>query len=371
MAFHKIKGTDDRWLIEVVAKYNLHGEPKTLRRRKTVKGKESRARQVWSQMRTALEKEKEELISSPRFLKFKTLNDCLDFYLGKKAQSWDEFLIQRVRADLGGIPLGSLEDKFRVWLETIKLEPTYKGSLPTQSTINKYLGLPKAATSFCLKEKKISYNPLHMFSKEKENNKRDANISESQFLKLFHYLPEWLRPIVQFAYMVPTRRGELELAEPKHYNEEKQLLHIPLANTKTKCFNRHVPIPDSMVGYFNSIPYDCPWIFFRKDIDEHYHQLKDFHKAWDRSLAKAGLSDFHFHDLRGISSSRLQENKQVSIPVINYIAGWKLGNMMERYQRPFPPRVLHEAINNQEWLKAHPDNEVKNINLLFQKTKAA
>lgn len=77
-----------------------------------------------------------------------------------------------------------------------------------------------------------------------------------------------------------------------------------------------------MLQYFRSIPADCPFLFYRQDVEGEYHSLGDFRKAWHHCLKLAELSDVRFHDTRHCSATDLYVNGNPE-RVIMDIAGWK------------------------------------------------
>ena len=57
-----------------------------------------------------------------------------------------------------------------------------------------------------------------------------------------------------------------------------------------------------MREYFLNLPKGTDRLFFRQEGEE-FFPLGDFKKSWKTVKIKAGIEDFHFHDLRHISAS--------------------------------------------------------------------
>lgn len=347
MSIKKI--AENTWQVDVVVKFIHNSQKMVLRERPIVKGTIRKAQQIEKDVHRALHNKREELLSTSRTLKMNTFGDCLTHYLSKKQGLWADCRVQKLRDNIGHVPLSELTEKFDRWFDLYRQESTVKGTAPKTATCNRVLQLAKAATNHCFQLEYIDRDPLKIFKKQPENNKRTVTISDLEFAQIQKILPDWLKPISKFAYIIPTRRGELEKARKEHIDWNNHLLFIPAENTKGGHSQREVPIPDSMIEYFKSIPEDCPWIFFRKDQYGNYHQLGDFHNTWRKSCEKLGIKDFHFHDLRGVSSTRL-ESSSAPIPLIDYIGGWSSGSMRERYRRRFTPESLHRAIGNKVWI---------------------
>jgi integrase len=57
---------------------------------------------------------------------------------------------------------------------------------------------------------------------------------------------------------------------------------------------------------------------------------ESFHMAWKRLIKRAGLADFHFHDLRHEAVSRFFE-MGLGVPEVALISGHKDFRMLARY----------------------------------------
>jgi integrase len=70
------------------------------------------------------------------------------------------------------------------------------------------------------------------------------------------------------------------------------------------------------------------WVFPNPDGRPYTRHLVS--KKWRRAAQGAGLTDFHFHDLRHDGATRAL-NEGVSEPILMQLGGWKSGKMMRRY----------------------------------------
>ena len=60
------------------------------------------------------------------------------------------------------------------------------------------------------------------------------------------------------------------------------------------------------------------------------HQAFDFRAGFEKALSDAGITDFHWHDLRHTSASYMKMNG-IDDRTIMEIMGWKTVAMLKRY----------------------------------------
>lgn len=79
-----------------------------------------------------------------------------------------------------------------------------------------------------------------------------------------------------------------------------------------------------------------PFVPLRRIIHEYLCQGRPINNpattAWQRTCAKAGLSDFRFHDLRHTWATRLRE-QGVPDRIIVHLGGWCSSQMLNYYSR--------------------------------------
>jgi len=99
---------------------------------------------------------------------------------------------------------------------------------------------------------------------------------------------------------------------------------------------RTFPIPTAKTGLPRTIPLSSSALTILeiqrvKDLTRPFLiTTESFHMAWKRLIKRAGLVDFHFHDLRHEDVSRFFE-MGLSVPEVALISGHKDFRMLARY----------------------------------------
>lgn len=167
---------------------------------------------------------------------------------------------------------------------------------------------------------------------------RKGFFEDEQYRALLTALPEYLRPVLTFAYYTGCRRGEilrlqwsqvdliegvvrLEPGEAK--NDEARM--IPLVDELREALAARKLIRDV------SFP-DCHWVFFN-----HGQRLLSIKNAWERACKKAGLvTEDGKHSPRIFPRLRrtgIRNRVQAGVPekVAQQISGHKTRAVFERY----------------------------------------
>ncbi len=79
---------------------------------------------------------------------------------------------------------------------------------------------------------------------------------------------------------------------------------------------RWLPVFPEMLDYFNSIPEDCNYLFFREDKQSNFHPLgywdeakgrikANIKTAWTAACRRAGISGYNYHKTRQQAAMQL------------------------------------------------------------------
>lgn len=339
-----IKISPGLWCIDAAVRIN--GKHK--RKRRKFRGTKTEANEKWGELKNEIR------LSAPnkrslKVLGIKIFGECLDRYIESNTGKWEAYRVKELKEGLGNVPFGELAEKFDRYVQITKNRPTKRGTPPRPATINKLITLAKAATRYCYRLGLIKQDPLRAIQKLNEMNIRDRVISPTEFQRLHNLLPDDLKPLVQFAYSIPTRKGELTKIRKEDVDIINKRILLRAENTKTKRA-RTLPIPESMIDYFNRLPPDCEWAFYRKKKigGGFLHlQIGRFEKSWKTACKESGIgAGFRFHDLRRVAASNLAR-KGVSESVIKYLGGWRTDIFFIRY-RQIEVEELIRAVNGKD-----------------------
>ncbi|WP_250489828.1 site-specific integrase [Caballeronia sp. INML2] len=170
----------------------------------------------------------------------------------------------------------------------------------------------------------ISKNPVSLIRKPPAGKPRDRVLTTSERTALVSACSQcrnpWIKPVVVFALETAARRGEILALRWKDVDlsHRTAMLHV----TKTGQ-PRRIPLSPSCVKMLESLPRSVHGTVFPLSIEA----LK---QAYERAVARAGISDFTFHDLRHDSLTRLAK-QGLSVLELRAISGHTTANMLQRY----------------------------------------
>jgi len=215
------------------------------------------------------------------------------------------------------------------------------------ATVNRELGLLSAVLNWGRKELMLQMdNPVAAIRRPPQGRARDRRFEGEEEKKLLQALSDhpgkvhgkrragnyrvgtrnpWIRPLVELAIATAMRRGELLSLMWDDIDFDRRTAH--LEHTKNGDA-RTVPLSSRALKILEDLPRSKDGQVFPITIDS----LK---KAWDRACHRAGLEDFHFHDLRHVATTRLSE-KLPNLIELAAVTGHKDLRMLKRYYNPRP-----------------------------------
>jgi integrase len=247
---------------------------------------------------------------------------------GRSASYFD-----RLEADLGAVRLADLRERFDTYLLTLRRSVGPRGRPMANGTINAFLAWSNAALNECVRHGQIERNPIAGLRKLRETP-RDVTLCEADRLRLLSIVERHaphLLPVVTFASLVPTRRGELVNLPREAVDNVNNVIRLRSGTTKNGD-GRYLPIPEELRDYFASIPPTSATAFYRPGRDGECRPIGDFKRAWHRCLRLAGLEALHFHDLRAAAATRLMLAGNDTRAVMA-VAGWKSDMLRVYYRR--------------------------------------
>ena len=195
------------------------------------------------------------------------------------------------------------------------------------ATANRYLSALRRAYNIMIKNDLIDYNPVNKVDFFIEDNIRNRVLSKEEWIRLYQELSEVNRKIVLVALQTAFRLGNVLLLNWEQISLKNRLIRI------TKNYNKgkkiiELPINDVLYEVLSSLePKEEGYVFINPETNKPYTSIKNgFNKACER----AGIKDFHFHDLRRTAATWLLENG-VDLRTIQDILGHSHISTTERY----------------------------------------
>ncbi len=202
------------------------------------------------------------------------------------------------------------------------------GSKYKPATVNRMVALMKRVFNLAIREDMVLKNPCWKVTMLREDNKRDRILSGDEFNRLFAELPAYLKPIISLGYYSGMRRGEILKLTWKKANMQEGYLDLEPEDTKNSeprriYFNDVLREVFKRAGKVRSLKHDYVFTYRGKPI-------KEFREGFNKALTKAGIEDFHFHDLRHTFNTNMRK-AGVDQTVIMKLTGHKTLSMFNRY----------------------------------------
>lgn len=130
----------------------------------------------------------------------------------------------------------------------------------------------------------------------------------------------WMNPLVEFALETAMRRGEMLSLRWSNIDYVKQIAFI---SDSKNGDSRYIPLSKYAIEILKDLP---------KSIDGCVFPINDFCVAayFMRATKRAGIQDFHFHDLRHTAITNMM-SKVSNLIELSAISGHKTLSMLKRY----------------------------------------
>ncbi len=238
--------------------------------------------------------------------------------------------VKRFRAFFGERTLGEITPKLIVEYKSRRYAAGVKpASINRELTcLRKAFNLAKREWEWCRD------NPVSRVSLEKGVTKRDRWLMEDEEARLLDACPSWLRELVVFALHSGMRLGEI----------------LSLTWTGVDLFRRTATVFESKNGERRTVPLNHTLMALLTEKAKVRHiktalvfpslagtRLDPNHlrRALRPAMAKAGIVNCHFHDLRHTFATRLVQ-AGVDLYKVQRLLGHKSPMMTQRYAHHYP-----------------------------------
>ncbi|WP_024973484.1 tyrosine-type recombinase/integrase [Ralstonia pickettii] len=172
-------------------------------------------------------------------------------------------------------------------------------------------------------------NPVASIRRPPTPQGRDRVLSDEEESRLLVALAPtgrrnpWLRPMAILSLETAMRRGELLGLRWSNINIDDQTAFLPMTKNGTA---RTVPLSRKAVDLLRELPRCIDGRVFPINAPAH-------HAAFKRACNRAGLMDFHWHDLRHTAITRLAA-KLPNLIELAAVSGHRNLAMLKRYYHP-------------------------------------
>jgi len=229
---------------------------------------------------------------------------------------------------------GKLLSDITPWLiEKYKKERKEKGR--SNQTVNLEIACLKAIFSKAVIWKKATENPVKEVKMLRVNNTRVRFLDDEEEVQLLAECREHVRDLVVTALHTGFRRNELLSLRPEDVDFTRGLVSVRAGYAKNGE-GRSVPMTatlrDTLRKLVTKAQASGSPFLFRNCHGEPYRSIRT---AFEHTVQRAGLKDFHFHDLRHTFASRLVM-AGVDIRTVQELMGHKTIAMTLRYSHLSP-----------------------------------
>jgi len=195
------------------------------------------------------------------------------------------------------------------------------------ATVNRKLALLRSVMNAAHREY-LWLDSRPVFKGYKEDNQRVRYLEPHEFARLVGHLPQPYGDMATFAVSTGLRRNNVAGLRWDYVNMQRQTATFPdlvMKNGKPLT----IPLNETAMGAVRrQIGSNELWVFPRSD-GERIKAIPS--KMWKKAIAKAGIENFRWHDLRHTWASWLRQSGSVGLDLIQELGGWKQSSMVQRY----------------------------------------
>ena len=241
-----------------------------------------------------------------------------------------EVFVKRFRQFFGDRTLAQITPKLIVEYKSSRYAVGVKAA-----TINREMTCLKKAFNLAKREWEwCRDNPVSRVSAEKGANKRDRWLTDEEEMRLLAVCPSWLSDLVVFALHSGMRLGEILALTWAGVDLFRKTVTVFRSKNGER---RTVPANQTVMALFKERTkvrtFKTELVFPSRTgtpLDPNH-----LRRALRTATTRAGLQDFHFHDLRHTFATRLVQSG-VDLYKVQRLLGHKSPMMTQRYAHHYP-----------------------------------
>ena len=182
-----------------------------------------------------------------------------------------------------------------------------------------------------------------------EDNVRTGFFEYDQFVALREALPDYIKPVLTFAYYTGWRKSEIFNLTWDKVNLREAVIRLNPGETKNKK-GREIYLAGEIMDLIRSLHSQrnlgCPYVFNRNG-----KRIKNIYNSWNSICAKIGLKGKLLHDFRRTAVRNLVRSG-VNETVAMKITGHRTRSVFDRYNIVSEGDLKEAAIKQQAFVNA-------------------
>lgn len=234
-----------------------------------------------------------------------------------------------------------------------KLAITRNGTVRSDAQVNRELAVLKHFLNKCVEWDFLAVSPFKRGRSliSKENNLRTRFLTDDEANRLLDEC-KTIRPIVKTALLTGMRLNEILGLKWDHIRHGQ--IHLKADETKSQKA-RQIPICDDLANLLSELRQinqpRSSFVFIKKDGS----RFRSVRTAFDNACRRAGIYDFHFHDLRHTFASHLVM-AGADLASVQKLMGHSDIKMTMRYAH-LAPGHLEKTVNKLNGLGCYRQND--------------
>ncbi|MDA2911571.1 site-specific integrase [Nitrospiraceae bacterium AH_259_D15_M11_P09] len=202
------------------------------------------------------------------------------------------------------------------------------GTAPALSTINNDHAVLKQLLYEAVKKRKLESNPASKVTMPDPHNERDRVLTAEEWARLYAEAASHLKPILQVAYQLGLRYGEIVNLTWDRIDLKRGILSLTAHDTKTKK-PRTVPLTPELTDVFRDL-YKVRYLNQDRVFLRNGQSIRSIRTAFERATRRAGITNLRFHDLRHCAATNMRR-AGVDVMTAMRIIGHTSEKMHKRY----------------------------------------
>ena len=255
-----------------------------------------------------------------------TFDEMVEKYLSKHAHSRDVYTKKPLLDFFGGMMLSQITTPLVADYQDERIEEVKEATVYQElSLLRRMFNLARKRWKW-VRENPVSDGDLSFSVGNRNARDRWLTMEEEQTLLQKATNPVWLRSLLVTALHTGMRRGELLALTWKDIDFPKRLVRVERSKNGEK---RSIPMSQTLYETLKAVKV--------RVISGPLFPIavRSLRAAYDEALAKAEITDFHFHDLRHTFATRLVQNG-VDLYKVQKLLGHKNIAMTQRYAHHYP-----------------------------------